>query len=56
MIPCPFCGSEDIKVYDVPVDINPNFRAVCGNLDCQAEGPAADTDKEAIEKWGRRIP
>lgn len=48
--PCPFCGSTDLDVVSViMVDA---YRVRCGS--CIAEGPAADTPREAVEKWNAR--
>lgn len=46
--PCPFCGSEKVKVYD-------HFWKYSVNcLDCGASTGISDGKKEAIEKWNRR--
>ena len=48
--PCPFCGSTDLDVCSIiMVDA---YRVRCGN--CIAEGPAADTPRDAVEKWNAR--
>lgn len=46
--PCPFCGSEKVKVYD-------HFWKYSVNcLDCGTSTGISDIEKEAIEKWNRR--
>ena len=46
--PCPFCGSEKVKVYD-------HFWKYSVNcLGCGASTGISDVEKEAIEKWNRR--
>lgn len=48
--PCPFCGSTDLNVVSVlMVDA---YRVRCGK--CIAEGPAADTPREAVALWNNR--
>lgn len=46
--PCPFCGSEKVKVYD-------HFWKYSVNcLDCGASTGISDIEKEATEKWNLR--
>jgi hypothetical protein len=42
---CPFCGADYLQVLDDKI--------VC--LQCYAEGPSADSAKEAWEKWNHRF-
>ncbi len=44
--PCPFCGSSDVDMFQVSIMCTP----------CAAEGPTANTTKEAIAAWNRRTP
>jgi Lar family restriction alleviation protein len=48
--PCPFCGSEDIKLFGTTVN--------CCNCYAQSysslHGVAKERMKDAIEKWNRR--
>lgn len=45
--PCPFCGSKNI---------NPDYldyELWCD--DCDTKGPTADSKKDAIVKWNKRV-
>jgi Lar family restriction alleviation protein len=48
--PCPFCGNKDNAV---PVFANV-IAVRCGNDDCEAEGPIAESDAQAITAWNTR--
>jgi len=51
---CPFCGeSYAINVLDASDQYVSSFWVTCGN--CDAEGPVADTEDDAVEKWNKRI-
>ena len=54
LLPCPFCGSENI-VMDCNSygDVEDHF-ALCNNLDCIAEGPTRPTEEAAITAWNTR--
>lgn len=45
--PCPFCGSNEISPHT-----GNRFWVAC--LTCWAEGPSADTQAEAAERWNQR--
>ncbi len=54
LVSCPFCGNETLIVMD---DGNGNWWVDCTLYDqigCGTEGPAAWTEKEAVEKWNKR--
>lgn len=48
-LPCPFCGSKDIKVIQATVS---GYVAVCN--DCWAATRAETTKADAIAAWNRR--
>jgi Lar family restriction alleviation protein len=51
LLPCPFCGSDQLKVESTcPED---HF-VYC--LNCECEGPLHMTPEPAIESWNRRKP
>lgn len=50
--PCPFCGSEDLRVLEITDD---SFMVVCHNHGCFTTGPEGKTLDDAIEKWNRRV-
>lgn len=45
MLPCPWCGSEDVDIQDGVYCI------VCN--ECQAEGPSGDDDAEGAWLWNQ---
>jgi Lar family restriction alleviation protein len=52
ILPCPFCGNEDVLVDEV----KPNVIAICCE-ECQMIGPHADLDQPlevAIKRWNER--
>lgn len=48
LLPCPFCGSDDL------VTKNEYYAIEC--LQCCGEGPLGRGDAEARERWNRRVP
>lgn len=50
--PCPFCGNIHISVSNHKVLGVAWHQVFCE--DCEASGPAAPTEKYAIELWNRR--
>jgi Lar family restriction alleviation protein len=50
--PCPFCWSEDVEPTDQSCTSPPLRVIACRN--CGAEGPVAQTDDKAWERWNRR--
>lgn len=49
--PCPFCGNEDLEMWNCSKDNVPNH-VYC--LNCQTDGPRRENKKEAIEAWNER--
>ena len=52
ILPCPFCGNEDVLVDEV----KPNVIAICCD-NCQMIGPHHDTDQSlelAVSRWNER--
>ena len=47
LIPCPFCGGNDISIYGASV-----YWAECEN--CFCEGPVSNSEAEAIKAWNTR--
>lgn len=50
-LPCPFCGSLDIKVYEGIYD-DLHIIVYC---DCGAQAAAAEEEEKAIALWNTRI-
>ena len=46
LLPCPFCGSDNIMIHEPP------SYAVC--LLCRAEGPIGGTEEDAKTAWNKR--
>ncbi|MBZ9759451.1 Lar family restriction alleviation protein [Mesorhizobium sp. CA8] len=46
---CPFCGSRKTE----PTQYHSIFFVVC--RDCHADGPAKDSESDAIEAWNTRV-
>ncbi len=49
---CPFCGCKQMMTWHIGHYDKPWIAECCR---CQAQGPHADTEKEAIELWNRRV-
>lgn len=49
--PCPFCGGEDIRVYEYNNDPD----AFCQCRDCSSDGPYGSGREAAIAAWNRRV-
>ena len=45
---CSFCGGTEVGLASGPPSYDERF-VMCN--ECKAQGPKADTDEEAIEKW-----
>ena len=53
--PCPFCGSDDVEVYDRDCRLTEKawgFRAHC--VGCGIDGPEHNSEAEAIDLWNTR--
>jgi Lar family restriction alleviation protein len=51
---CPFCQSDDIRIFDFGEGRANNFHAHCS--ECLADGPIRPTRHEASEAWNTRAP
>ena len=51
--PCPFCGSEDLRVIYKIENNSPKIFMVFCEI-CCAEGPFDLTETEAIDAWNKR--
>lgn len=49
MLPCPFCGHEDVEIDEVTTQ---EFAVDCP--ECRCIGPIRDTVMEAISFWNDR--
>jgi len=49
---CPFCGVCDATVECHSGCVTTDHTVVCNN--CEAEGPYAETEEEAIRLWNTR--
>lgn len=47
--PCPFCSGE---LTEAVIDENENRVVLCN--DCQAQGPAASDEHNAVKAWNQR--
>lgn len=55
LLPCPFCGGPDTRLFNRPDEFNRTSRGVqCANGDCFIKGPEFETEAEAIAAWNRR--
>jgi hypothetical protein len=45
---CPFCSSNDQKVYEIDASV---WAVHCGG--CKTLGPHATTGQDAIARWGK---
>ena len=54
LLPCPFCGSKNVKAftYDAFFGGEPDAFSQC--QDCSVTGPNGKTEAEAITAWNRR--
>lgn len=52
LLPCPFCGDSNVRVYIKGVD-RVKYGACCEN--CDARAGRKPTKKEAAEAWNRRV-
>jgi Lar family restriction alleviation protein len=52
LLPCPFCGSRNVKAERAFYDRSINWVA-CS--DCNASGSDAVTTKLAVAAWNRRV-
>lgn len=50
--PCPFCGCEHVEVANYGIQGYRNWWVCCPH--CDAQGPAEDTEAEAIRMWQTR--
>lgn len=50
--PCPFCGSENLEVRDVPFV---GYAVTCWNDNCLVRGPSRGKAEEAIEAWNKNF-
>lgn len=48
--PCPFCGSENLEVRNVPFV---GYAVTCWNSNCLVRGPSRGKAEEAIEVWNK---
>lgn len=54
---CPFCADDLPRtVHDTSSDYEQNWSwwIECSNLSCEAKGPEATTEQDAIERWNKR--
>ena len=49
--PCPFCGGDQTTTWHIGHYIKP-WVVEC--WDCNAQGPHAETEAEAVDKWNAR--
>lgn len=56
--PCPFCNgySPELAESAVPSAITGHQKMAVFCNDCFCEGPTADSEEDAIDKWNRRAP
>lgn len=54
ILPCPFCGHNDpyFDEFQLPEEDDPSYFLACPQ--CECEGPMADTEIAAAERWNRR--
>jgi len=53
-LPCPWCGSLKLKVLFTDEDAHRSTWVYCAK--CQASGPTADGEIDAVHKWNDRQP
>ena len=49
ILPCPFCDSRKVESCKVDHPYNKGIQVHC--LSCEAKGPIAKTEEQAIEAW-----
>ena len=49
---CPFCDCTHIMTWHIGIYLKPWVAKCCK---CEAEGPHATTESEAMEKWNKRV-
>ncbi len=55
VIPCLFCGSEDLRLELSSGFLSTNWRfVICNNINCQATGPQDLGVSGAIDGWNTR--
>lgn len=52
-LPCPFCGSNDIKPVGVTVDKGDREAIECKK--CGTVGPLGKTELKAVALWNKRV-
>lgn len=53
IMPCPFCGSENLGIRVNPVEKSWNAMSAVACKDCYAQGPTVPGDDAAIKSWNR---
>ena len=55
--PCPFCGSNKIRLTEEPIILTPGFwySVECGNSDCRANIGKWGLKKCATDAWNERV-
>jgi hypothetical protein len=51
-LPCKYCGSDE---YSMGLTDDDEVYVQCENLHCLAQGPLADSPREAVEKWNANL-
>lgn len=54
-LPCPFCGSENVKTVAPVSSVSPKFVVYCLCLDCKAQGPQKDNPEAAKKAWNMEL-
>ena len=52
MLPCPFCGSDDLIFWRNAPENQPHYMVACER--CNASGPPKPRGEEAVEAWNHR--
>lgn len=52
--PCPFCGSEDLEVWNTAYSKNPLLFHYVHCKECQADGPPDLGTSGAVDVWNTR--
>ena len=53
MKPCPFCDSKLLEICDALFDLDDSIVVRC--TECDAEGPHAQSNEDAVKKWDDRV-